>query len=371
MEQTISFYFNDYDRNKTFWAATPEQMVDGLLTTSAGSSTEGQTQLLNSNTCSGLDLGQIKKVELRTFSAAAAPNGRQAIYPVLGAGRGSRYVYDPPAVLSWAEFINITQDVRAPNNWKWYDIANLDCLIELYILQFGGQNTGYIQIRVTYEDSSSAIINVPIGSNNLAVTDTLDRDNRADTLVVSYIDEGDVVSSEEVQTQYKKEAVFGGAPLSTSLCYYKAADPSFVSTHETFYALDIIENTDPEEPILSATDPSGRGLENFPTDPSNRTFVWNGNRLAASMINYKYYWSMINTGQIALPQEEIVISEIPMATGIFNELILRKTKYTMNNVVDLHSFNMGGTPLVYGRVKGEDNYYLIISPYTYSTQSIS
>ena len=66
---TATYYFNGYDPGQA-WSVDPDNMVDGDVGTRAHTdwtNPSDETQLCNSNTCSGTDLRTITKVELRGF----------------------------------------------------------------------------------------------------------------------------------------------------------------------------------------------------------------------------------------------------------------------------------------------------------------
>lgn len=194
-----------------------------------------------------------------------------------------------------------------------------------------------------------------IGGARLAIVNNGNRDNNASTLFISYADTSKIVSA---TFDYNMVATLEGMPLSISLYTDPDVDPSAaINQIHMFYALDIIENTETED---EEWDPSGLG--NIPTNPSDRTFTWNGNRLSASKKSEKYYMNIVDSGSTGNATNQVVLMGVPMAQGVQNELILNKTAYTMNDLDDTISVRIGGIPLTAGRI-GND-YYLIVSPIT-------
>ncbi len=202
--------------------------------------------------------------------------------------------------------------------------------------------------------SNIAIEYATIGGARLAVTNR-DRDNNAFTLVVSYVDASRYVS---IATDYNMVATLGGVPLSVSLHTDPGTDPS-VSQNIMFYALDIIEDTENEDPEINVN-PSEIGSINIPTDPSDRTFTWNGNRLSASKKSDRYYINRVNSGGVAEITKLFTLMGVPMGQGLQDELVLNKTSYVLSDIEEYVVVRIGGSPLTAGRIGS--NYYLIVSP---------
>jgi len=204
-----------------------------------------------------------------------------------------------------------------------------------------------------------------IGGARVAIANGGNRDNRASTLYVSYaapVNPSDpiILNLVDPPTVYNKELVLSGIPLSMSLFLDQDTEPSAMSPTQiaSFWALSVIENNDPEDPVLA--DPSGE--INIPTDPSDRTFTFNGNRLSASKKNERYYFNVVNTGHIGNAERTIILMGTQMALGTQGELILYDSGYTLPDVEEFVSILIGGQPLTAGRIG--NNYYLIISPIT-------
>ena len=192
-----------------------------------------------------------------------------------------------------------------------------------------------------------------IGGARLAVMNNRTRDNDASTLYTSYANTGNM---EIVTPDYNMVATLEGFPLSISLFTDPDTEPSSsVRQIAMFYALDIIEDTDPEDLPL---DPSSAG--NIPTNPSDNTFTWNGNRLSNSKKSERRYINIVDSGNTGNAIQQVVLMGVPMAQGLENELILNKTNYTTSDIEEYKTFYIGGSPLSVGRISND--YYLIVSP---------
>lgn len=218
----------------------------------------------------------------------------------------------------------------------------------------GGGNNPKVYFSFIRPGFSDNIIN--IGGNILSVNTKISNSNNAPTLLTSYSPSSHLIST---NNNYTKNCVLGGLPLSISLHKNINTNPSVNNDVDIYYTFDIIE-------YLSIDDAEDLNTAQF---PSAKSFMLNGNKLYASKINNFYYFKISDTRETAIPTRNIVLNGIPMATGINNELILRKTNYTINNLADPSSdmidfieFNMGGTPMQAGRI--ENKYYLIVTPVT-------
>lgn len=197
------------------------------------------------------------------------------------------------------------------------------------------------------------ITHATIGGARIAITNNGIRDNFASTLFISYADSTQL---EIITPDYDMVATLEGFPLSISLFSDPDIDPSSsINQIAMFYALDIIEDSSPEDDAL---DPSFEG--NIPTSPSDNTFTWNGNRLTCSKKSEKRYINVVDSGEIGNATQQVMLMGVPMAQGLQNELILNKTAYSTSDIDEYKTFHIGGSPLTVGRI--ENSYYLIISP---------
>lgn len=199
-----------------------------------------------------------------------------------------------------------------------------------------------------------------IGGARLAVKNNRTRDDDASTLLVSYADAANKITTPATGSfGYNMVATLGGMPLSVSLFTDPGLDPSALVVNQIamFYALDIIENTQAEDEVLPEN-PSDALV--FGTNPSNRTFTWNGNRLSASKKSNKYYMNVVDSGDIGNAANVVTMMGVPMAQGLQNELILNKTAYTTSDIDEYKIIGLGGVPLTVGRIAND--YYLVVSP---------
>jgi len=194
-----------------------------------------------------------------------------------------------------------------------------------------------------------------IGGSRLAVINNGDKDNQASTLLISYINSNNIVST---ALDYNKVATIGGVPLSISLCNNYGSDPSITQSN-TFYVLDIIENIEAEDPETELN-PSLLPNIIIPYNPSDRTFTWNGNRLSASKKSDRYYINVVNSSKIEEGTSQFTLMGVPMGKGDQEELLLNKTSYNLKQIDEYTIIRIGGSPLTVGRIGS--NYYLIISP---------
>jgi len=190
-----------------------------------------------------------------------------------------------------------------------------------------------------------------IGGARLAVVNNRTRDNKASTLLISYASRAMRVRA---NYDYNMVATLAGFPLSVSLFSDPDVDPSSsINQINNFYALDIIEQTRPDD--------LARLADKIPTEPSDQTFTWNGNRLSAiRKSDNRYYMNIVNSGNTGNATNIVTLMGLPMAQGGQGELILHKTDYTIDNVDEYKEIGLGGSLLSVGRIG--NSYYLIVSP---------
>jgi len=149
---TITYYFNSYIPAEA-WTTHPEYMVDGNTNTYAGWETvNGKVQLLNTNTCTGTNLGTITKVEIRLWGMITSGVSSFSLRPVFGGTLdGDVHNTGPMLVGTWSSYFNITSDTNAPATWNWSDIQNLNCDVIAVVVD-GVVGASKIEIQVTYTD---------------------------------------------------------------------------------------------------------------------------------------------------------------------------------------------------------------------------
>jgi len=126
----ITYYFNSYNEEEA-WATSPGNMVDGSTSNYASTSSNGDVELCNGNTCSESDLGTISKVELRVHGYYSGIQHDIILRPVFsGEFDGEDYTYQTTSEADWSEWFDITNDGKAPETWDWDDVKDLDCDVE-------------------------------------------------------------------------------------------------------------------------------------------------------------------------------------------------------------------------------------------------
>lgn len=152
---TAVYYFNAYDTSEA-WAASPANMVDGSTSTYASTSSNGDTQLLTSNTCDGSDLGTITKVEIRVYGyKSGGLTGTIRLTPVFSGGNGNDHDYTATTTATWSSWYDITADTNAPTTWTWTDVDNLDCRVTGIVAVGRTMYAAKVEIQVTYSTAEA------------------------------------------------------------------------------------------------------------------------------------------------------------------------------------------------------------------------
>jgi len=156
-EGTIKYYFDSYNEEQR-WEGDPENMVDGSTFTFAiGNS--GGVQENDRNTCSGVDLGTITKVELRFHGYASEIVGEETVIKLSPYFKGSEIGDEHSEILTtspfWSTYFDITADSNAPE-WGWKDVGNL------WVVVFAGEDEAIyycskVEIRVTYTEEEPPV----------------------------------------------------------------------------------------------------------------------------------------------------------------------------------------------------------------------
>jgi hypothetical protein len=151
-----TYYLNRYNVLEA-WATNPRNMVDGLITTFASSNICEDVELCNSNSCPGVNLGDISKVEIRAYTYRTGGLGSIILRPIFGGNYdGNNHGFTPPlgsSQATWSSWFDITNDDNSPTTWTWSDIQNLDCDVQIGAMASFPVPTMYcskVEIRITY-----------------------------------------------------------------------------------------------------------------------------------------------------------------------------------------------------------------------------
>ncbi len=134
IEKTVSYYFDSVGGEE--WTSDPTYMADGVITDPyyAETSTDGDIELLDGNTCEATDIGKITKVELRAYGQVSETTNTIKARPVFGGGDGDDHNLSNGIAAGWSDYIDITDDTNAPAAWTWALIDSLDCDMESSIV---------------------------------------------------------------------------------------------------------------------------------------------------------------------------------------------------------------------------------------------
>ncbi len=173
----VTYYFNSYSISET-WAAFPSWMVDGSTSTYASTSVNGDVELCNGNNCSGSNLGNIIKVELRAYGYYTGTQRDIILTPVFdGITDGGHYTYITTSTPSWSTWFDITTDPFFTPPWSWTKVKNLDCDVEAESsVGFFTLYCSKVEIRVTYISNSNPVISNPYpadGSTGISIAPVL------------------------------------------------------------------------------------------------------------------------------------------------------------------------------------------------------
>lgn len=155
-EQT--YYFNSYSAGET-WETSPGNMADGSTATFASATTNGDTQLLNGNTCDGSNLGTITKVEYRVYGYVSdTTRVNIECTPIFSSGNGSSTIVCDWTSAAWSNYVDITSGTNAPGIWSWTDVQNLDMRVNMarILSQTRYAYVAKIELLITYTASSGS-----------------------------------------------------------------------------------------------------------------------------------------------------------------------------------------------------------------------
>ena len=175
MADTVIYEFDAYAEGVEEWSTNPGEMVDGVETDYASTTTDGDIQKLTENECEGGDLGTISKVEIRAY-AYSDVDDQLILRPVFnGADDGDNHTYVPGVDHGWGAWQGITTDPNSPSyphyehfmegddfhrtiqgaNWaaqtftpaENHDVA----YVRLKVYKFGSPGSVTVSIRATSE----------------------------------------------------------------------------------------------------------------------------------------------------------------------------------------------------------------------------
>ena len=154
----ITYYF-DQPQTGAEWTDAP-YMVDNNLTTFGYTSSNGAVHGFTENTCPGTDLGTITKVELRAYGYGDG-NDRIDLRPF-----GNEYQVTMPSSPGWGAYVDITNDINAPDWSLWAHIVNQNC--DIIYQKVGKGNIIYCakgEIRVTYTEVGAKVTQYLAGND--------------------------------------------------------------------------------------------------------------------------------------------------------------------------------------------------------------
>jgi hypothetical protein len=169
------FYFDGYDVGIA-WNNNPEKMVNGDCEDSAWTSTDNDEQLCNSNNAIDNTYG-IKSVAVRlNIRCSGNFTGDIIFTPIFTGGNGDQHTID---IISntkyYTSWIDITNDINAPDDWSFTDLDVLDCNVKYIKNTSNSGNIYCIEIRVEYEppiyDDLIALYNLYTSKETVTISD--------------------------------------------------------------------------------------------------------------------------------------------------------------------------------------------------------
>ena len=127
-------------------------MVDNILANYASCRVDLGIEWLTGNNCTGTDLGNISKVEIRAYGYSLQAEEYVSLRPVFTGGDGTDHdAVLPLATGAWGSYIDITTDTNAPSPWTWSNVSTLDCDVVCHHTPPTDYNyVAKVEIRVTY-----------------------------------------------------------------------------------------------------------------------------------------------------------------------------------------------------------------------------
>ncbi|MBL7100729.1 MAG: hypothetical protein ISS23_02115 [Nanoarchaeota archaeon] len=151
---TITYYFNT--QTGSDWN-NPNNMVDGSISTPADSGGDVRTAPLNTNTCTGTNLGTITKVEERIYGSITS------FETISDTDSGASW----GETEGWSTYYDITSSC---DPCSWSDIQGLDATI-VSTANMDEVNCAQVELRVTYTPQPT-LLNVSYGYDYIKVNTT-------------------------------------------------------------------------------------------------------------------------------------------------------------------------------------------------------
>lgn len=145
----VTYYFDV--RGTSGWA-DPDNMIGGILTNYAYTSSDETAASLEGTTCDGTDLGTITKVELRVYGYGDG-NDRIDLFYVYG----NQYELTMTSSANWSSYADVTDDAGV-GGWTWAKVKEkLSPALRAHFDKVGKGDTMYcakVEIRVTYDEGA-------------------------------------------------------------------------------------------------------------------------------------------------------------------------------------------------------------------------
>lgn len=150
----VVYYCNSYSL-ATF--ANPSNEIDGSLSTFATATANNQSIQHDANTCPGINLGTITKVEFRVY--AKRNSGTTDFLRMLSRfseTNGDSRDWTLPGSASWSSYYDITTDTNAPTTWSWSDVVACDIWLQFKRTSAGDCDAYKTEIRITYTPNEAS-----------------------------------------------------------------------------------------------------------------------------------------------------------------------------------------------------------------------
>ena len=159
----VTYYYNAWDIGIE-WNITPENMVDGNISTFAHEGVDGSAQLNDGNTCPiGVDLGEITKVEIRIYGYIDDAGTDSIDFRTFYDGKlGPTNITNLGITPGWSDYYDVTEHKSAPDIWTWPDIQTTTTWIRSNVGAGNAASVSKVEIRVTYTEATSSKCGLPL-----------------------------------------------------------------------------------------------------------------------------------------------------------------------------------------------------------------